>query len=275
MYSFFITYYIGEQMYSNITTIISDFDGTILRNGAMRVEPEFIDLLEKLLDKGYRFIAASGRQHANLQFLMGRLADRVSYACENGAIAIAEGNLLQEALLSKELVQEVITEMQKYDCNHIVPCTPDLDYVLETDLEMKRYLSEDMKSNIQLISDFSKIDRDVIKVSVRWDAGIPYELEKQFQEKFAGRLMVMDSGNNWIDFVHCDANKANALRKIGENLGFTMDQVLGFGDGENDIQMLQTCGMNYLMDTAREPVKAALPNAIECKDVKEILRELL
>ena len=40
-----------------------------------------------------------------------------------------------------------------------------------------------------------------------------------------------------------------------ERLGINPDQCVAFGDGGNDIEMLEYCGLSYAMDNATEAVK--------------------
>lgn len=56
-----------------IKLIASDLDGTLLQNGAQTVSEQAIQLIEKLLDNGIHFTAASGRQYNNLRRLFAPL----------------------------------------------------------------------------------------------------------------------------------------------------------------------------------------------------------
>ena len=69
----------------NIRVVASDFDGTILKDGAQQVDEIYFPLIRALKEKGISFIAASGRQYPNLRRLLRPVADEISYICENGA----------------------------------------------------------------------------------------------------------------------------------------------------------------------------------------------
>ena len=81
-------------MTDNIRVIASDFDGTILKDGAQHVDEVYFPLIRELKSMGISFIAASGRQYANLRRLLWPVADEISYICENGAL-IAQGGRIQ------------------------------------------------------------------------------------------------------------------------------------------------------------------------------------
>ena len=50
-------------------------------------------------------------------------------------------------------------------------------------------------------------------------------------------------------------SKASALKKICLRGGFTMDEIMAFGDAQNDIQMIEQVGIGVAMGNAMEEVK--------------------
>ena len=52
-------------------------------------------------------------------------------------------------------------------------------------------------------------------------------------------------------------HKASGLKRLVERWGITPDQCAAFGDGGNDIEMLNYCGHSYAMENASENVKHA------------------
>ena len=77
-----------------IRLIASDMDGTILRNDAQSMPPRMFSILEELKERGILFVAASGRQYANLLRLLGPMAPYADYICENGAFAVHNGEII-------------------------------------------------------------------------------------------------------------------------------------------------------------------------------------
>lgn len=52
-----------------IKLIASDLDGTLIPEGTQEIEPGFFEVLSELLDQGYQFYVATGRQYANVRRL--------------------------------------------------------------------------------------------------------------------------------------------------------------------------------------------------------------
>ena len=52
-------------------------------------------------------------------------------------------------------------------------------------------------------------------------------------------------------------HKGVGLKRLGDILGIRTDEILAFGDGLNDIRMLQTAGIGVAMENAPQEVKEA------------------
>ena len=45
-----------------IKLIVSDIDGTLVKDGTLDINPEYMDVIRNLTEKGIHFVACSGRQ---------------------------------------------------------------------------------------------------------------------------------------------------------------------------------------------------------------------
>jgi hydroxymethylpyrimidine pyrophosphatase-like HAD family hydrolase len=62
---------------------------------------------------------------------------------------------------------------------------------------------------------------------------------------------------SWLDIAPAGVNKATALAEVAAGFGVSATDVLAFGDGRNDIEMLSWAGRGVAMGDAPEEVKAA------------------
>ena len=60
----------------------------------------------------------------------------------------------------------------------------------------------------------------------------------------------------FTDITVQGADKGNALRQLAKYLGISLDECIAFGDGGNDMSILQTAGIGVAMGNANESVKA-------------------
>lgn len=68
-------------------------------------------------------------------------------------------------------------------------------------------------------------------------------------------LQVLRSGDEFIDVMHAEASKGNALRALTQSLGIAPSEVLAMGNYYNDVDMLQFAGMGIAMDNSPDAVK--------------------
>ena len=96
----------------NITTIVSDFDGTILKKGAMEAPKEFFEVINQAMEQGYLFVAASGRQYYNMFNLLQGLNMDIVYICENGCLVMYRGEVIHKETIDSNMAKGLIEELQ-------------------------------------------------------------------------------------------------------------------------------------------------------------------
>lgn len=70
-----------------------------------------------------------------------------------------------------------------------------------------------------------------------------------------------------VDIIPAASGKGTAVDNIIGHYGFSRDEAIAFGDGDNDIEMLRTAGTGVAMGNAPDSVKAAA-DAV-CRSVDE------
>lgn len=67
----------------------------------------------------------------------------------------------------------------------------------------------------------------------------------------------------FIEFLRADISKASALRNVTAQFGINLKEVVAFGDGDNDKEMLQAAGASYAMKNGKAPAKEAAKEVLE------------
>ena len=66
-----------------------------------------------------------------------------------------------------------------------------------------------------------------------------------------------EPGKTWgVDVTHKLGTKATAVHRYARLLGTTPAQIIGIGDGPNDVEFLQECGLRIAMGNAHPDLKA-------------------
>ena len=104
-----------------------------------------------------------------------------------------------------------------------------------------------------------KVLFDIEKISNRLNLEIPEIMEiisDEMKEYFKGEIDFAFTSPRWIEGMPAGISKGSAIKVIAEKEGINLDEVIAFGDGENDISMLEVAGTAVAMENAMESVKA-------------------
>jgi Cof subfamily protein (haloacid dehalogenase superfamily) len=81
-------------------------------------------------------------------------------------------------------------------------------------------------------------------------------LEDVLKPLFAGRLFVSKSLPHFLEFAHPDVSKGSGLQFAADRLGFTAEDTVAAGDGENDRELLDWAGFGVAVANAHEDILA-------------------
>lgn len=74
--------------------------------------------------------------------------------------------------------------------------------------------------------------------------------------RFENSVDVFRAGPNWIVLKPSGVNKGEALKKLSWRNSLRLSNVIAFGNGANDIEMLQCAGMGVAVQNAEDQLKA-------------------
>lgn len=255
-----------------IKLVASDLDGTLLLHGAQSLNPEIYDLILQLKERGIHFAAASGRQYASERNLFRPVADEISYIAENGAVCIHKGELCKTTEIPRELGLRIIQAIKnRPNCKGLISCL-NTCYIESGDDEFLYHIRHIVHNDTTVIDDFSEIPHPFLKIAF-YDPMDSNSSAAYFQELFRDEIKVVTSGNDWIDFIPFHSNKGTALKELMHRMNLQPEEVISFGDQQNDIEMLKLTGESYAMAEA-DPVLKKYTSGVT-DSVEKILKELI
>ncbi len=84
-------------------------------------------------------------------------------------------------------------------------------------------------------------------------------VEEYIRANYKDRILCRNWGEKYsycIELYTPKTNKANAIEYVSKFLGYEPDQIIAFGDGDNDIEMIQFAGLGIAMKNSHEKLKA-------------------
>ena len=74
-------------------------------------------------------------------------------------------------------------------------------------------------------------------------------------DRFDERLYISKSLPYFLEFASPNVTKAAGLDFVAEHVGFPREQTVAFGDGENDIELVEWAGYGVAVANAHERVR--------------------
>lgn len=257
-----------------IKLIVTDLDGTLLKRGSQSLDPSTLALIDQLKKQGILFAAASGRQYPNMRRLFDYVGDDLYYICENGSIILHKEEEYCKKTMPKELSIALIEDILAVDGAEALISGARTSYLMPKTESFYNRMANIVKNDVTIVKDIHTVEEDFIKISM-YMAGyerVPEEINNRFREKYGNDLLATDSGNGWLDFVPKGSSKGTAVAYLMEQLGIESDEVMIFGDHENDISMLTLTDHSYIMAHSNDYMKQYAKQ--ECTTVDEVLETM-
>ncbi len=235
--------------------IASDLDGTLLLNGSQELSGAAPGLIHRLTEKGIFFLAASGRQYANLQRLFSPVAKEIGYICENGCISFIDGEVINREEMDDSLAYDIIDAIEAVEGAEVCVSGVDTSIIPDRDEKFYELLRFTVHNNVTRVSDIRKKREPFFKISAYVRTGLTDKLIADWKSAFENKCTVVTGGAEWLDFMPPGVHKGLALEKVLNHLGLAPENVLCFADNENDREMLELAGCPITMESAKESVK--------------------
>jgi Cof subfamily protein (haloacid dehalogenase superfamily) len=175
--------------------------------------------------------------------------------CYQGAVVAdpRTGEFLRHVPIPRPLALEAIAAVEA-EGFHLNCYVDDELYVAEVTPEARAY-ADFQHLEIHAVGSLSDwLDRDPTKLVA---VGDPVELdglERRMKERFGGRLYISKSLPYFLEFAHPDVTKASGMDFLAQRLGVSREQAVAFGDGENDVELLEWAGYAVAVANAHDRV---------------------
>ena len=271
----------------HIKLVASDLDGTLL-NKNKEITPRLFAALKKLDELGIYFVPSTGRPFGTVPQAIKELPFLKYVITSNGATiydAVEQKNIIENYLtpeavdavieIARELpvITEYFIEGKAYiakkvydDLSPFNLTESHVTYIKNSRTPVEDFWNE-MKRNNTVLENINLVFADMELRKETWN-----------RLKALGLASVTAATTKNIEITSLYATKAKALEKLCEVLGFTRENVLAMGDGDNDMPMIQFAGIGIAMENGEEHIKQAADIiADDCNDfgAAKILEQII
>lgn len=253
----------------------SDLDGTLL-NALHEVDGTILRALDRVLASGRHVALATGRC-VRTPSELGFGARRLDVVCSNGSLIIgSDGSLLRSVSFDRAALEELLASFPTLCFNCVAL---DGTYVRGSREQHKAGLiasrglvgalaTRRMRRSLVTPSvRFDQADADVLrhdicKVNCRSaDLGLKRELAA-FVAEHDDTIVNASFDGDLFELTHASVNKGEAVAWLATRLGIGEDEVAVYGDGGNDLAMLERFSHAYAPRNASAAAKEAAGHVI-------------
>lgn len=251
----------GDNM--TIKMIVTDMDGTLLDEKGEFDRDRLKNILDELDKREIRFVVATGNEIHRMRLLFGDLLERVTLIAANGARIFDKNEILLGTCWSQDLVAQVLSyfEGRERDVHLVVTAENGAFVKMGTIFPMiEKVMTAEMAQEFYRKINFVEALRpddfpQVLKMSMMVNEQVAVQATRQLNQDFEGTLNAVTSGYGAIDILQKGIHKAWGLKQLMQKWKIQEQDIMAFGDSENDIEMLQLAGISYAMENADPRVK--------------------
>ena len=250
----------------NYRLIAIDLDGTLL-NSQHKIQATSLEALARARAQGVEVMIVTGRHHTAAEAYWHQLELTLPAICCNGSYVYdfkKDQALPNASPLSRDNVQQLLKLVRKHElhaliylademaCEEMSPYLPHLQNWAKT-------LPDLFQPGIICVESFESL---IECASIVWKFSISNSnlaVMKAFVAEVQQRLGLVCqwSGTAHLDIMRAQTSKGRRLIDWVDHNAFSFDEVIAFGDQQNDLDMLQMAGFGVAMGNAIDELKDA------------------
>lgn len=235
----------------NIKMIVTDLDNTLL-NDDKRISAYTLKIIEQCRARGIKFIPATARVLRVLERMevIGLFPYDALICCNGSKIYHDDEIIYQRGATKAELDSFMPTLLDKFSDNRISVEINEVMHVNHQIEEVDPSEKSFIKSDLRNLPD-ALCDRIIMNLP---DKAMLLEIAKILPEYMYVHGV---SDSPICRVLHKDVTKAAAIDHLAKMWNIHPDEIVCFGDDENDLEMFDYCKHAIAMDNAIESVKTA------------------
>ncbi|MFZ7343778.1 Cof-type HAD-IIB family hydrolase [Avibacterium volantium] len=236
-----------------IKAVFFDIDETLFVKNKVHFPESARLAIQKLQANGILVGIATGRARCSFPAKINEMVEQEgirTFVTTNGQFAVHNDEVIEKHPIPTEKVQRLVDFFELHNIAYafvsndkirVSEITPMLKHALDpitTDYQVdKTYYQQ---NDVYQVLAFYAEDKD----------------ELVAQAHILDDLKTVRWHENSVDIFDAEGSKARGIAAIAHHLGFSMENVMAFGDGLNDIEMLSLVGVGVAMGNGHDTLKA-------------------
>ncbi len=187
------------------------------------------------------------------------------------------GNVLWHVPLTSDMTAVALEALSSWEGVEVVGYLSDEVFVTEL-TEWARAYGERTGVGVRVVDSLGFVSNPMTRIVARGEDDVIERLELSLKRRFNGRLYVTRSLSYFCEILHPNGGKEKALEWLCGYLGIDREQTIAFGNGYNDVHMLEWARMSVAVgDAVQEVIEVAdvVAPPMEEDGVAQVLDDLL
>lgn len=263
-----------------IKLIVTDLDGTFLNTNHVTIPQENIDAFKKAHEMGIKVAIASGRTKILTDYIVEQLPFLDYLITSNGAITydMKTGKAVCSTLIDNKQSIEIFNILKDYaliyeiyfngDCymNHESYSMFDAEHVPP---HIHALLKDFIKpvSDLKTLIDGQGIEKlNILSLSGEERIELEEKINRTCNVAFASSFPIVKGANGNLEMTDINATKGFAVKGLADALNIGKENIMCFGDGENDCSMLSFADYSFAMANGNEIAKSTAKFVTDTND---------
>ncbi len=242
-----------------IKMIAIDLDDTLLRDD-ISISDYTKDVLQKAMAQGVRIVIATGRMFRAAR-PWGKaigLGD-VPVICYTGSLTglCESGRLLRDVRIEKDVAEEILATIREHGW-YAHTYIDDEMYVAKRDSRTDDYERQCGVMAHEVGEDFYHPAKAPTKILIcEYDSEKMKAIEQILREKYSAVVNQVKSKPFFFEMNSKECSKGKAVAALAKEWGIERNEIMTFGNGNNDVSMLSMTPWGFAVANASQSAKAA------------------
>ncbi|MDO4467690.1 MAG: HAD family hydrolase [Bacillota bacterium] len=264
--------------------IFLEIDGTLVFQG--QISKKVQEAISMARKNGHYVFLCTGRTKLGSQNIPSIELDGAVMSA--GGYVEVQGNVIHHSWMREKLLQQAMDVFEKYD----IPYTLEADLSTYCDIDSVDHFIRSFQADMNN-SEFERMKQEMTQVlnlqsiDTFKQSPVPVqticfyvqgkEVLEKVKEELSDFTFILHGQSE--DLYNCeinrkDADKGKGILQVLEYLQIPLERSIGFGDGMNDVSMIQTCARGVAMGNANPLLKEIADSVCESVQEDGIYHEL-
>lgn len=242
-------------------TIFMDIDRTLI-GPDHQADPKTLAAIRRYQAAGHQFFIATGRILKSAHQIADSLGLELNFVASNGAVTDFEHQITRHQMGADALagIYDVLHAYHLpahfFTLNKVIQIEETIDYGVDGRNRLGGFTGKDYV-RIQNKADLLAWQDDIVNgIAIDETAGPRLDAVRAELSQIPSLTLSSSFPNN-IELTPCGISKADAITTFCKEQNIPLDHTIAFGDGRNDLEMIQAVGHGVAMANAIPEVAAA------------------